>query len=160
MNRRIAAVTIALVAVLGLAGCTGTPNATETEKSSSSTETSAPTEQSSGQTVAEACAIATSKVAGAASSLSSLDVNAAAADPEGTVATLTATADAIGEAADSVTNVEVKDAVTAVYEDFTTMRDLLSRVLIDKDTSAAAEMQTLATDIQTSTQAVSTLCSN
>jgi len=40
------------------------------------------------------------------------------------------------------------------------MRDLLSRVLIDKDTSAAAEMQTLATDIQTSTQAVSTLCSN
>ncbi len=159
MNRRLAAATIAVVAVLGLAGCSGAPSATDSAKPSAS-ESSAPVEQSSGQTVAEACAIATEKVAGAATTLSTLDVSAAEADPQGTIATLTETVDAIGEAADSVTNEEVKAAVTAVHDDFTTMRDLLSRVLIDKDTTAATEMQTLSTDLQTSTQGVSTLCSN
>lgn len=156
MKRQIAAWTIAAVAVLGLAACSGTPGtgtSTSTDKSSSS-ENSAP----SAQTVAEACAIVNAQVSASASELSGLDINAATADPEGTIATLTETADAIGAAADSVTNQDVKDGVTAVYEDFSTLRDLLSRVLIDKDTSAAAEVGTLATDIQESTQAMGALC--
>lgn len=102
--------------------------------------------------------VVNAQISGVASELAGLDINAATADPQGTVAQLTETADAIGAAAESVTNQEVKDGVTAVYEDFSTLRDLLQRILIDQDQSAAAEVSTVATDIQTSTQAMSTLC--
>lgn len=160
MKRQIAAFAIAAVAVLGLAGCSGSSDAEPKETSSSSAASSAPekTESSSGQSVADACAEVNSQIVGVATELSSLDVNAATADPEGTVAKLTETADAIGAAAESVTNQEVKDGVTAVHEDFVKLRDLLQRVLIDQDTSAASEVGTLGTDIQESTQAMSQLC--
>ncbi len=158
MKRHIAAWTIAAVAVLGLAGCSGSPSAEPKESSTSAPETSAPAEQPSGQSVSEACAEVNAQISGVASELAALDVNAAAADPQGTVAKLTETADAIGAAADSVTNDEVKAGVTAVHEDFTKLRDLLQRVLIDQDTTAASEVGTLGTDIRESTQAMGSLC--
>lgn len=159
MKRQIAALTIAAVAALGLVGCSGSTTADATSSpASTSSESSAPQEEASGQSVAEACSIVNTQISGVATELSGLDINAAAADPQGTVAKLTETADAIGAAADSVTNQEVKDGVTAVYEDFSTLRDLLQRVLVDQDQAAAAEMGTVATDIQESTKAMSTLC--
>ncbi|MFK0401191.1 hypothetical protein ACIQTT_02570 [Microbacterium sp. NPDC090225] len=158
MKRQIAAWTIAVVAVLGIAGCSSTPGADADKDTTSSSESSAPAEQSTDQSVADACASVGTQISGVATELSSLDMSAAMSDPEGTVATFTETVDAIGAAAESVSNQEVKDAVTAVHEDFTSLRDLLKRVLVDQDTSAAAEASTLTTDIQESTQAFSTLC--
>ncbi|MFF7292499.1 hypothetical protein ACFY9N_08185 [Microbacterium sp. NPDC008134] len=158
MKRQIAAWTIAVVAVLGIAGCSSTPSAESDSDTSTSSESSAPAEQNTEQSVAEACSAVSSEISGVATELSSLDMSAAMADPEGTVATFTETVDAIGAAADSVDNAEVKEAVTAVHEDFVSLRDLLSKVLIDQDTSAAAEASTLSTDIQESTQAFMTLC--
>lgn len=159
MKRQIAAWAIAAVAVLGLAGCSGSPTA-ETSPSAAPMTTSTPAEESAstGQTVGEACVIVNAQISGVASELAGLDINAAQADPSGTVAKLTETADAIGAAAEAVDNQEVKDGVTAVYEDFSTLRDLLQRLLIDQDASAAAEVGTLASDIRTSTQAMGTLC--
>lgn len=155
MNRRIAAMTIAAVAILGLTACSGSPSASD---DSSTNNSSAPAEQNSDQSVADACAAAGEKVQAASTELSQLDVSAAAADPQGTVDAFSKTVDAIGEAADSVGNPEVKEAVAAVYEDFGALRDLLSKVLVDQDTSAASEMGTITADVQESSTALSTLC--
>lgn len=159
MNRRIAAWTIAAVAVLGLTACSGTPSSsddtTKTESSAPAEETSEPTSE---QSVADACASATTQIQSATQSLTSLDVSAASADPQGTVDTFTESVDAIGAAAESVSNPEVKAAVTAVYEDFGAMRDLLAKVLIEQDMSVATEMTAVSTDVQESALAVSELC--
>ncbi len=55
-------------------------------------------------------------------------------------------------------NAEVKTALSAVHEDFVALRDLLSKVLVDQDMSAAADITTAATDVQTSAQELATLC--
>lgn len=156
MNRRIAALTIAAVAFLGLTACSGSPSATD--ESSTKGENSAPAEQNTDQSVADACTEAGTKVQAASQELSSLDVSAAAADPQGTVDAFSKTVDAIGAAAESVGNPEVKAAVGDVYDDFGALRDVLSKVLIDQDTSAASEMTTIMADVQESSTALSTIC--
>lgn len=159
MNRRIAAWTIAAVAVLGLTACSGSPSASDDSNKTESSAPAEPTQEaSSDQSVADACASATAQIQSATQSLTSLDVSAASADPQGTVDTFTESVDAIGAAAESVSNPEVKAAVTAVYEDFGAMRDLLSKVLVDGDTSVATEMSTVSADVQESALAVSELC--
>lgn len=157
MNRRLAALTIATVAILGLTACSGSP--TTSESSSPETGNSAPAEETtSEQSLAEACAEAGAQVQEATKTLSELDVTAATADPQGTIAQYTEAAEAIGAAAESVSNPEVKAAVSAFHEDFATMNDLLSRMLIDQDASAVAEIGAVATEIQESAAAIGTLC--
>ncbi|WP_334148022.1 hypothetical protein [Microbacterium sp.] len=156
MNRRLAALTIAAVAVLGLTACSGSPSASE--ETSSSNETAAPTAESSDQSVADACASASAQVQDATKDLTSIDMTTAAADPQGTIDTFTQSVDAIGAAAESISNPEVKAAVTDVYEDFGAMRDVLSKVLIDQDMDAAAEMTQVSADVQESATAIGTLC--
>jgi maltose-binding protein MalE len=155
MNRRIAAFTIAAVAVLGLTACSGSPSSTDGSSTKSDSSTSA---QNTDQSVADACTEAGAKVQAASQELSSLDVSAAAADPQGTVDAFSKTVDAIGAAAESVGNPEVKAAVGDVYDDFGALRDVLSKVLIDQDTAAASDMTTIMADVQESSTALSTLC--
>ncbi|RUQ81846.1 hypothetical protein ELQ93_17615 [Labedella gwakjiensis] len=83
----------------------------------------------------------------------------AANDPQGTVQTFTETAEAIGAAADSVSNNEVKTAVSTVYEDLIALRDVVSSVLVDGDMAAASGLTSAVTDVQTSAQELATLCS-
>ncbi|GAB3600355.1 hypothetical protein [Microbacterium tumbae] len=159
MNRTIAAWTIAAVAVLGLTACSGTPSASDDTASDDTTSEETTTEETTtDQSVADACALVTQQVTDATSDLSTLDISAASSDPQGFVDDFTATVDAIGAAADSVSNEEVKTAATAIYEDFGELRDLLSKVLIDGDTSVASELSTISTDVTESATALSTLC--
>ena len=161
MNRKIAAWTIAAVAVLGLTACSGAPSASD-EGSDEITSSEAPAENTAedtgDQSVADACKVATEDITAATASLSNLDLEAATADPQGTLDTFTATTDALGTAVESVNNAEVKDAVTAIHEDFTELRDLLSAVLIDQDLAAAEGLTTMNADLQTSAAAFYTLC--
>ena len=157
MNRRIAALTIATVAVLGLTACSGSPSSSG--ESTPNAGNSAPAqEQNSDQSLADACAEAGAQVQKATAGLNDLDVAAAAADPQGTIATYTEAAEAVGAAAESISNPEVKAAVSAFHEDFSSMTDLLSKVLIDQDTAAVAELGAVATEIQESAAAVGELC--
>lgn len=160
MNRRLAALTIAAVAVLGLTACSGSPSASE--ETTAPSQSSAPVEEtsapSSDQSVADACASAATQVQAATSELGSIDPTTAAADPQGTVDTFTQSVDAIGAAAESISNPEVKAAVSAVHEDFIAMRDVLSKVLVDGDQAAAAEMTTVTSDVQESAMAIGELC--
>ncbi|WP_243230689.1 hypothetical protein [Microbacterium sp. CIAB417] len=159
MNRTIAAWTIAVVAVLGLTACSGSPSASEPETDDSSTSEEAPAETTTDQSVADACAVVVPALTEASSSMSGLsDMEAAASDPQGTVDAFNETVASIGEAADSVTNAEVKEAATALHEQYTKLGDLLSAVLIDQDASAASDMSTLTTDLMDSATELSTLC--
>ncbi|KJL27954.1 hypothetical protein [Microbacterium oxydans] len=156
MNRRLAALTIAAVAVLGLTACSGTPGAPE--DTASSNQTAAPTAESSDQSIADACASAAAQVQDATKDLTSIDMTTATADPQGTIDTFTQSVDAIGTAAESIANPEVKEAVSAIYEDFGAMRDVLSKVLIDHDPSAVSEWASVSADVQESATAIGTLC--
>lgn len=157
MNRRLVALTIATVAVLGLTACSG--SSSSSEGSSEEAGNSAPAEdQNNEQSLAEACAQAGAQVEEATTGLTQLDVAAATADPQGTIAKYTDAAEAVGNIVDSISNSEVKAALNAFHEDFTSMGDVLSKVLIDKDPSAAAELGSLVSEIQESAGAVGELC--
>lgn len=157
MNRRIAALIIATMAVLGLTSCSASSGVFDSP--SPNAGSSAPAEGQNGdQSVADACASAGAKVQEATKTLTDLDVSAAASDPEGTIAAFTQAADAIGAAAESVTNAEVRGAIGAAYEDFAAVRDLLSRMLLEGDASAIAGLPAAASEVQRSAAAVASLC--
>ncbi|PSL36996.1 hypothetical protein CLV49_0599 [Labedella gwakjiensis] len=162
MKKTIAAWTIAGAAVLGLAACTSAPSsdAGSASASASSAPSSAPAEApASDQSVADACSSVQSKIEDATTAVSDIDMSNAANDPQGTVQTFTETAEAIGAAADSVSNNEVKTAVSTVYEDLIALRDVVSSVLVDGDMAAASGLTSAVTDVQTSAQELATLCS-
>lgn len=162
MKKTIAAWTIAGAAVLGLAACTSAPSsdAGSASASASSAPSSAPAEApASDQSVADACSSVQSKIEDATTAVSDIDMSNAANDPQGTVETFTETAEAIGAAADSVSNNEVKTAVSTVYEDLIALRDVVSSVLVDGDMAAASGLTSAVTDVQTSAQELATLCS-
>lgn len=157
MNRRIAAWTIAAVAVLGLTACSGAPTA-EDDKSSDAGDSAATEETNTDQSVEEACGIVMPKLVEASGASSEIDTTGAT-DPQTTVDQFNVVVDAFGEAADSVSNTEVKDATTAVHEDFVALSDVLSKVLIDQDVAAAENMGTISSDMTESATALQTLCS-
>ncbi|MDQ0644727.1 hypothetical protein [Microbacterium murale] len=157
MNRRIAAWTIAAVAVLGLTACSGAP-AAEDDKSTDSGDSAPVEETNTDQSVEEACGIVLPKLQEASSAAGEIDTTGAT-DPQTTVDQFNTVVDAFGEAADSVSNVEVQEATAAVHEDFVALSDVLSKVLIDQDLSAAENMGTITTDMTESATALQELCS-
>lgn len=160
MKKTIAVWMVAGATVLGLAACTGAPSS-DAGSASSAPSSSAPSSEApaSDQSVADGCAAVQAKIEDATTAVSDIDMSTAASDPQGTVETFTQTADAVGEAVDSVSNNEVKTAVSAVYEDLIALRDVVSRVLIDGDVTAATGITGAVTDVQTSAQELATLCS-
>lgn len=157
MNRRIAAFAIATVAVLGLTACSGSPAAEDT--SNESTENSAPAEETStDQSVEEACGIVLPKLQEASSAAGEIDTTGAT-DPQTTVDQFNTVVDAFGEAADSVSNAEVKEATSAVHENFVALSDVLSQVLIDQNLDAASDMGTITSDMTASATTLQELCS-
>lgn len=93
-----------------------------------------------------------------ASAFSGINVANAAADPQGTLDTFTRAVDAIGSAVGSVSNPEVGAGVSTVLNDITTVRDVLSRLVVNQDLTAAADLAPAAAAAQQSTTALATLC--
>lgn len=152
MNRRFAVLTIAAAAALGLTACAGSPSA-----ETGGTADPAAAAPVSNQSVADACGIVMTKVQEASTAMSSIDM-LSTADPQASIDAFTVTVDSIGEAADSVSNPEVKAATSAVHEDYVSLRDLMSKVLIDQDMTVTEELNTTTTDLTTSAEALTTLC--
>lgn len=157
MNRRIAAFAIATVAVLGLTACGGSP-AAEDDKSAETNDSAPAEETNTDQSVEEACGIVIPKLQEASSAAGEIDTTGAT-DPQTTVDQFNTVVDAFGEAADSVSNSEVKDATSAVHEDFVALGDVLSKVLIDQDLDAASDMGTITSDMTASATTLQELCS-
>ncbi|MGO2747418.1 hypothetical protein [Microbacterium sp.] len=159
MNRRIAAFAIATVAVLGLTGCSGAASDDTSNDAADSADSSAPAEETNtDQSVEEACGIVIPKLQEASAAAGDIDTTGAT-DPQTTVDQFNTVVDAFGDAADSVSNAEVKDATTAVYEDFGALSEVLSKVLVEQDMSAASEVGTITSDMTTSATALQELCS-
>ncbi|GGD74323.1 hypothetical protein [Microbacterium murale] len=157
MNRRIAAWTIAAVAVLGLTACSGSP-AAEDDTSNEAGDSAPVEETNTDQSVEDACGIVLPKLQDANAAASEIDTTGAT-DPQTTVDQFSTVVDAFGEAADSVDNAEVKEATSAVHEDFAALGDVLSKVLIDQDLTAAEGMTTITADLTESATALQELCS-
>jgi hypothetical protein len=157
MNRRIAAWTIAAVAVLGLTACSGSP-AAEDDTSNGAGDSAPAEETNTDQSVEDACGIVLPKLQEANAAASEIDTTGAT-DPQTTVDQFSTVVDAFGEAADSVDNADVKAATSAVHEDFAALGDLLSAVLIDQDVAAAEGMTTITSDLTESATALQELCS-
>lgn len=157
MNRRIAAWTIAAVAVLGLTACSGSP-AAEDDTSNEAGDSAPVEETNTDQSVEDACGIVLPKLQEANAAASEIDTTGAT-DPQTTVDQFNTVVDAFGEAADSVDNAEVKEATSAVHEDFAALGDVLSKVLIDQDLTAAEGMTTITADLTESATALQELCS-
>ena len=156
MNRRIAAWTIATVAVLGLTACSGAP-AAEEDTSKDSAE-SAPTEEANtDQSVEDACGIVIPELTEASNAMG--EVDPAGPDPQVAVDEFNNLIKTLGETVDKVSNPEVKEATTAVYDDFVTLGDILTRVVVDEDLSAAEELGTVTTEMTESATALQELCS-
>jgi len=92
----------------------------------------------------------------AAATLSALST--ASSDPQTAVDAWTALVDAYTSAAASITNADVKSAVAAVAEHTGAVRDILSKVYVDGDTGAAAEITAITQDWQASFTELNTLC--
>ncbi|MBB5743508.1 hypothetical protein HD600_002005 [Microbacterium ginsengiterrae] len=155
MNRRIAAFAIATVAVLGLTACSG---GASDDSANNSGDTAPAEETTTDQSVEEACGIVLPQLQEASSAAQDIDTSGAT-DPQTTVDQFNAVVDQFGAAADSVSNVEVKEATSAVHQDFVALGDVLSKVLIDQDLDAASDMGTITGDMTESATALQELCS-
>ncbi|MFT3799423.1 hypothetical protein [Microbacterium sp.] len=166
MNRHFAAVTIAAVAMFGVTACSGTSgnasDAVSATPTSPTAETSAPaTDGDSGdasgeQSVTDACLEIAAPLQEASETMAGLAT--AATDPQSAVDAWTALVDAFSTVEASATNTEVKAAVSAVLGDITTMRDAISKIYLDGDTSAVTDLTSATTDFQDSYTALTTLC--
>ena len=171
MYRRIVAFTIAAIAVLGVTGCSSSsPSEAKPAESSSTAKTSDPpstpdptdnegSSTSSDQSLIDECLAVQEQVSEASQKLASIDMSKAASDPQSVIDSMTETVDAIAAAADSASDPELKAATATLAEDFGGIRDALSKALIDKDTSALADMTKLTTKIQETTSTLAEACS-
>jgi hypothetical protein len=158
MNRRIAAFAIATVAVLGLTACSGGASEETSNESSGSGESAPAEETNADQSVEDACGIVLPQLQEASTAAGEIDTTGAT-DPQTTVDQFNQVVDAFGEAADSVSNAEVKDATTAVYDDFVALSDVLSQVLIDQNLDAASDLGSITGDMTESATSLQELCS-
>lgn len=154
MNRRIATIALASVALLGLSGCAGlTPGASGSNDASAASGPDT-------QTVAEACATVADKVSGVANSFQTFDISTAADDPQATIAVFTEAVDALKAAQEAVGNAEVRDATTSIHDSFQATGDTLKKLLVDGDVTAVANIGTVSGEVRASLETFATLCNS
>jgi len=158
MNRRIAALAIAVTAVLGLTACSSGSDAPNEEPAASAPATAPEEPTSSEQSVAEACLELAGPMQEASTTMAGLAD--AASDPQAAVDAWTALVEAYEDFAASLTNAEVKAAAADVARDTGAVRDVIAVIYVDGDTGAIAELTTATTDMQESLTALTTLCAS
>ncbi len=158
MNRRIAAWPIAVVTMLGLAACSGSPSAAPATSAPVTTAPSTPVAgTSAGQSVSEACISMAGPLAEASTAMAKI-ASVDKADAQSAVKTWTTLVDAFRKVADSVSNQEVKAAATTLHKDLAAVRDALKKIYLDGDMTAMSDLTTASTDMQTSYTALNKLC--
>lgn len=144
MNRRLTALTLATVALLGLTACSGSP-----EQDASSTVDAA----ASDQTVPEACTEVNDVMTEATAGLQDIDPS----DPATAATALRTISDGIGDAVSSVSNAEISGVLPDLQTAFSGAADTMEAVAAG-DTERAAELNTAITDIQSSLTEFTELC--
>lgn len=159
LSRRIAALTLAAVAVLGLSGCMGFPAGSGSSTPSASASESSPDEGSgddSGdgtQTTAEACQLVQETIAEATAEFENVD----ATDPTAVVEGMEAAAESLADAASKVTNEEVAALLPDLQAMFEEVAAVMAHIVAG-DASKLGELEQIGTKFQETTQRLQDLC--
>lgn len=155
MNRTITGLALAAVAVLGLTACSAGAS-----DDSGNTDSGTASQAPATQTLGEACADLVGPLGEMGDAMTGVDTTAVMDDPQTAVDAFTDGAEALAAAAGSIGNEEVRAAVDLAHDDLITMRDAMSKVLLDGDLSGANDMATAAGEMQNSMLALAELCQN
>lgn len=162
MNRRLAALVLAVVAPLGLAACSSPGTATSTPPAGAAsappTATDAGAAEAEEQSLAEACDLVTTAITTAGSEIASFDMSAAVSDPGAAVDAYLTMADSLSGATAKITNAQVSSAAAAVSQSFTALTDGLSKAFLEKDPAAMAGFPALQAAASKSMAAFTNLC--
>jgi len=166
MNRRLAALALLAVVPLGLAACSGptaAPSAGASSPAAAPSPSPTPTPDAGtaggeGQSVAEACGLATAAITSAGSELASFDMSSAASNPGAAVDAYLKMAGALSAATAKVTNAQVRSAAAAVSQSFTALTDGLSKAFTEKDPAAIAGFPALQAAATESMAAFTKVC--
>lgn len=156
LPRRIAALTLAAVALVGLTGCTGFSAGSGSPAPTSSATEGAGSDDGSGdgtQTTAEACQLVTDIMTEATAEFENMDAN----DPDAVVQAMEAAVASLDDAQSQVTNAEVAAILPDMQEMFQQVADIMAAIVAG-DASKVGELQELGTSFQETGQRFEELC--
>lgn len=154
LSRRLAALTISAVALLGLTACSGLPaisGGTPTSGASAPRTDDAAGDE--GQSTADACSLVQDTITQATEEFE----NVSADDPGAVVAAMETAAQRIADASAQVTNDEVAALLPSLQDMFQNVGELMG-ALAEGDVSKLAEVEKLGTSFQETSQKFQELC--
>jgi hypothetical protein len=158
LSRRLTALTITAIAILGLTACTGSP-ADDSAASSSSAPSDAgsdapsDTEGDSGQSVADACTLVQDAITEATAEFDDAE------DPSAVVSAMTAASEELASIAPDVTNDQVAAIVPALEDLFGQVATVMQSI-VDGDTDKLSDLEALGTEFQQTTAEFQELCAS
>lgn len=151
MNRRIAALTIAAVAVFGLTACTASP---ATDRAPRSSEAANPSD-GDGQSVADACALIQETISDATQEFS----DSSADDPAAVVEAMKSAAQKLEDAASQITNDDVAAVLPDLQDMFATTAEVMQGI-VEGDVSKIGELAAIGDEFQETSQRFQELCAS
>ncbi len=153
LSRRVAALAIAAIAVLGLTACTGAPAGTSPTASGGTGSSTAPQQDGGPQSTAEACQLVQDTIEDATSEFENVE----AEDPTAVVDAMEVAAERLGELSSKITNEEVAPLLPSLEAMFAEMSEVMSAI-VEGDTSRLGELEELATSFQSTSEQFQELC--
>ncbi|MBB1516010.1 hypothetical protein H5398_08525 [Tessaracoccus sp. MC1679] len=152
---------------LSLTACSGSTAATipqttpvpaaTTSSAAAAASTNPANDAAAEQSIANACLSMAGPITDASAAMAEIAA-VSTDDPQSAVDAWTTLVDLYGSVARTVTNLEVKEAATAVQQDLTTLRDAMHKIYVDGDMSVMGEFTTATTAWQASQTALNELC--
>ncbi|TDN87701.1 hypothetical protein [Microbacterium sp. BK668] len=159
MNRRIAALSLSVAAVLALAGCTVAPpsddadTSTRTAPSSSASARPSPSASGDAQSIEEACTLIQDTITEATEDFG----EAATTDPAQVVEAMESAAEKLSAAASRISNDDVAAVLPDLQDMFAKTAEVMQGI-VDGDVSKLEELSTLGDDFQETSERFQQLC--
>ncbi|WP_214466148.1 hypothetical protein [Microbacterium flavescens] len=145
LPHRLAALTLAAVALIGLTGCTG-PGAGNGDQSASGTDNGT-------QTTTEACEVVNDIMTEATAEFENMDPN----DPDAVVEAMDAAVQSLSDASEQVSNEEVAAILPDLQAMFGQVADLMAAI-VEGDTSKVGELEDLGASFKETGARFEELC--
>ncbi|WP_127476838.1 hypothetical protein [Microbacterium sulfonylureivorans] len=156
LPRRIAALTVAAVALVGLSGCAGFPAGSPSSAPTSSASGDAGSGEGSGdgtQTTEEACQLVTDIMTEATAGFENMDPN----DPDAVVEEMEAAVQSLADASSQISNEEVAAILPDMQAMFQQVADLMAAIVAG-DASKVGELEGLGASFQETGARFEELC--
>lgn len=156
LSRRLTALTLAGVAMLGLTACTGASTVSDGSRPTSSASEPKPSvdvQGDEGQSTADACALVEDTISQASAEFE----NISSEDPTALVEAMRSAAQQLSDASSQITNDQVAALVPSLQEMFSKVADVM-QALAEGDASKLGEVEQLGTSFQETSAAFQELC--